>query len=351
MRPLHILSAAVLAASLSPAADDYPVLVYPCYRAGAAPVLDGRLDDPCWAAAPLAGGMIRHDKPQTAEAQTFFRVLADERALYVAVQCEEPLAARLVREAPSPQDDHAAVFRGEAVEIFVDPGHDHAAYYQIAFSLSGSLFDGKGTDPSWNSAARAATAIGPQSWTMEAAIPWADLGVRETRPGMVVGFNLCRDRNLADPREWTTWSRVDANFHDPAHFGHLVLFPTADLIAAASPALRLGDRQGPLQVFAPDGFAGATYSALVREALARLDEAVAELEAVCRQEPGGVAEVIRRRLAEAQGAAAPIRQKLDGVTALDAADWLRAERSLSRLTAELRGFLWQARLQALLESI
>ena len=243
------------------------------------------------------------------------------------------------------------MFRGEAIELFVDPTHDHANYYQIAFSLSGSIYDGKVTDTSWNSDTKVATAVSDQGWSAEVAIPWLDLGLKQAKPGLVVGLNLCRDRNISDNKQWTTWSRVDANFHDPAHFGHLVLFPTAELVGAASQALRLGDRQGPLHVFGPEGFSGATYLALARDALQRLDAAIAELDELRMKEPGVVAAVIQKRIEEAHGTIAPIRQKIESGAALDVAEWLRADAAMTKLSAELRSYVWQARLKSLLSGI
>jgi len=351
MRTRTAIGMALLTAWTLGAADDYPVLVYPCYRADPAPVLDGQLGEPCWAKAPLVGGLVHYNKPEVADVQTFFRALADDQALYVAVQCDEPLAPKLVKGSPGARDDHAAVFRGEAIELFVDPGHDHASYVQIAFGLSGSLFDGRGTDTSWNSGTKVVTGVGEQGWSAEVAIPWADLGPKKVSPGMVVGFNLCRDRNISEAKQWTTWSRVDANFHDAAHFGHLVLFPTPEIIAGASQAVRLGERQGPIQLFGPEGFSGATYLALAKDALRRLDTTLAELDDLRRKEPPEVAEAIRQRLEQARNQVAAVRRASDSGAALDAAEWLRADTAMATLSAELSSYVWRARLEGLLSGI
>jgi hypothetical protein len=115
--------------------------------------------------------------------------------------------------------------------------------------------------------------------------------------------------------------------------------------------LRAGDRQGPLQVYAAEGFSGATYLALAKEALRQVDAAIAELEQLRQQESGPVAEAIRKRVETAAATVAPFRQKTGGAVPLDAAEWLRTDAVTTRLRTELRSFIWQARLDALLSGI
>ena len=75
-----------------------------------------------------------------------------------------------------------------------------------------------------------ATSVGESGWFLEFSIPWADLGI-EPEQGRIVGINVCRDRTIANAREWSNWSQTNANFHDPLRFGHLVLSPTPAMLA------------------------------------------------------------------------------------------------------------------------
>ena len=71
------------------AADDLPIMVYPAPKAEVAPVLDGRLDDPCWEAPPLVSGFTFFGKhEERTDIQTHFRVTYDAQALYVALTCD-----------------------------------------------------------------------------------------------------------------------------------------------------------------------------------------------------------------------------------------------------------------------
>ena len=68
-------------------------------RASPAPVIDGRLDDPVWAAAVPVGGFLQRDpdegKPATEE--TVVRVAYDDHALYVAAEMRDRDPRGIVR--------------------------------------------------------------------------------------------------------------------------------------------------------------------------------------------------------------------------------------------------------------
>ena len=350
MRPT-LVAIVCLVTATALAAGKSPVLVYPCNRAAVAPKIDGRLADAAWKDATLVSGFVTYDKHEMAVVQTAFRAVYDDSALYIGVQCDEPLWQKLVVGTSGMRDDHAAVFRSEAIEIFVDPTHDHTNYFQIAVNISGSIFDGRGADPSWNGTATAAGAVSEGQWALEARMPWADFGLKGVQPGMVIGLNICRDRNLGD-KEWTTWSWVAANFHDPQRFGHIVLSGTPEMIGKLSNEFRKDGLDGPLQVFGPAGFSGTTYLALAADSLKRMEATLQELETLRGQEKSPeVAAALEKRIAAARLAIAPIAEKVQAQKPFDASEWLRTDMAIEKLRDELGKAVWEARLDALLRSI
>ena len=350
----HILTALAFGLALSSSAlagDELPIMVYPTPKAGAPPVIDGKLDDACWKEPPLVSGFTFFDKPdKLTDVQTHFRVTYDDQALYVAVTCDEPEMTKLKKSGPGSRDDHSAVFRDECIELFVDPFHDHANYCQIAISVQETIYDGRRTDTTWNSDTRVATRLGPKAWFMELAVPWADVGVKRVRPGMVVGFNLCRDRTLR-LKQWTNWSPMTRGFHNAPLFGHLVLSPTAKMLGALTAELRKGDRQGQLRVFSSHGFAGAAYLEMGRGALAELDRVLAEMDTLCAKEPAAVARNLRERLAATRAAVKPFRDKLAASKAIDSAEWIRLDRALLKERQNAAKSLSDVRLKTLLDGI
>lgn len=333
-------------ARLAGAADSFPINVYPCPKADPAPVLEGKLDDAVWQQAPLVSGFTNFGTDQLAAVQTAFRMLWDERYLYLGVRCDEPQMTKVtpMRYAP---DEHA-VFSNETIEFFVDPNHTHDVYYQLAFNIAGSLYDGEREATAWNSEAIVRTSSEADGWSVELALPWTALKAVPA-PGKVVGFNVCRDRNVGD-KAWTNWARVMNGFHDPDRFAHLVLSGTPEMLGRLSGELRKGGRSGAITVFSAAGFAQTSYARLADAAFAQVQQLLGDLDAERKREtdPAAAAEIGRR--------VADYRDKLAGLrspegTALDAATWARLDLSLQGMVGQLNKLVWEARLAALLNSL
>ena len=143
---IALLIAVVSSAGL--AADDHPVLVYPCPLADAPPTIDGVLGDAAWTGAPLVSGFTLYNKPEVMAVQTAWRATYDSERLYIGIQCAEPLAEDLAPHKTA-RDNHD-LFGNEAVEVFLEPNHDHANYYQLAFSVGGGVWDSLKSDTVWN---------------------------------------------------------------------------------------------------------------------------------------------------------------------------------------------------------
>jgi hypothetical protein len=274
------------------AADSFPINVYPCPRAEPAPVLDGRLDDAVWQQAPVVSGFTVLDSDQLVNPQTSFRVLWDDQCLYLGVHCDEPQMDKVspVRYA---HDEHA-VFGSETVEFFVDPHHTHDLYYQLAFNVAGSLYDGEREATVWNSSAQVTTHLGQDFWSAEVAVPWEPLKAKP-QAGQVVGFNVNRNHRIGE-KIWATWARVMNGFHDPERFAHLVLSGTPEMIGNLSQEFRKGGRTGPITVFSAEGFAQTSYARLAEAAFAEVERLLADLDEERRQEkdPAAAAEIERR---------------------------------------------------------
>jgi hypothetical protein len=330
--------------------DDYPIYVYPCPKAEPAPKVDGVLDDAAWEEAPLVGGFTLYDRPEKVEVQTFLRAAWDESALYFAIRCEEPLIDKLAPKA-APRDAKP-IFADEAIEIFVDPDHDHSRYYQLGINAAGSLFDGERNNTAWNGDIAIGTKVGDDAWFVEVAIPWRDVTKRKPSPGAVAGFNVCRDRHLGGLREWTNWSQTKANFHDPDRFAHLVLSPTPEQLGRLGPEFRKGGRKGPITIFSTEGFAQTSYAELAERAFAELDALLADLDRTrTRERDRKAARLLGELLAERRAAVEELRATLKGAQRIDAALWTRTDLAIQELSQNLNDAIWEARLSALLSGI
>ena len=149
--------------------DNFDIKVYPCKHSTSAIKVDGSLDEPAWQAAFQTGGDFtfynKLDKPEPVSVQTTFRVLYDERYLYVGVTCAEPLMGKLERAVYA--HDNAGIFRADVLECFVDDHGDPVNYFQFAVNPAGSLFDGRNGNATWDSGAIAATKADSDKWFLE----------------------------------------------------------------------------------------------------------------------------------------------------------------------------------------
>jgi hypothetical protein len=328
------------------AQDSFPIKVYPTPKAAVALSLDGKLDDPAWQGAPLVSGFTNYGQDKLAKVQTSFRVLWDDKYLYFGVHCDEPQMDK-VNPVIFGRDEHP-LFSNETIELFVDPTGKHDMYYQLACSVSGSLFDGKRDDVTWNSHAVVKTFSGSDYWSLEVAIPWADLEVKP-HAGALVGFNVCRDRNIGE-REWTNWARVMTGFHDSIRFAHLVLSGTPEMIGKLGPELRRGNRRGAIEIYSAEGLAAKSYRQLAAAELAQMEKMLADLDQTRHREtnPHIVAEMDKRLKAFREQIPA-FRQQAQGE--LDGASWTRLDLAMQDLMTQLGRVLWDARLAGLLDSL
>jgi hypothetical protein len=201
---------------------DVPVVA--ARRATRAPRLDGRLDEPEWAAAPVASAFwqLNPAQGQPASERTEVRVLFDDDALYVAARMFEtdPRQIRSLlmrRDAVAPVDRFALV---------LDGGHDHQSAARFAVNprgvrsdelLANDAADG---DVSWDPVWQAAVSTDSAGWTAELRIPLSQLRFRGGEPG-VWGVNF--ERYLASRQEHDSFvpmMRTQRGY--VSRFGHLV---------------------------------------------------------------------------------------------------------------------------------
>lgn len=351
MRNLMLLTALLCAAACAFAADgdSYDIKVYPCARAADAPVIDGDLGDVAWERAPVVDSFTYYNKPEPVDVQTHLRVLYTDSDLLLGIRFDEPNMKKLT-PVGQPRDS-TGVFHGEAVEIFVDPNHDQRSYYQFAINAAGSIYDSERTDPSWSAQVRAAVKLLPDAWTLEAAIPWRDLGVTPTT-GLLIGLNVCRDRYLGPNKTWSNWSQTAANFHDPERFGHIVLSPTAERIGELGEELRLGGRVGPIVIYGPEAFVRGASRAIGAAGIVQVEELLVKLDEVRAAEAdAGAREELARRIAAYREELAGFEAAIASDRSLPPEQWREMNHRVAQIRDELDEVIWEARLAAVISEI
>lgn len=187
------------------------------------PDVDGRLDEAVWQEGEWSAGMHELGRDDPAEPQVRFKLALDARYLYLAASLDEPRMDSLVAQVPAAQRD-GKLWNEDCLEFLLDPGSNGEQYYHFIVNANGALYDAWRTDggdktwSEWDCGARAAAASAEQSWTVELAVPLADI---DHGPGLW-RFNLARERYAAGRQELHCVAPT-TGFHQPAGFVELEL--------------------------------------------------------------------------------------------------------------------------------
>jgi hypothetical protein len=222
-------------------------------RTHAAPVIDGRADEPDWGFATFAVLNDAAGRPVDAKAQTKVRTLWDDTNLYIAFESLDDSVESLF----SKRDDE--LWTRDAVEVYLDAGADGKDYLELQVSPANVIFDAKfdtRRQPEWQKAKeftleglRTAVSVngtlnqqGDQDtgYDVEIAIPWASIpGWTKAAPGVgdeirVNFFRIeARDAKVTGAQ---AFAPAGGDFHDLDKAGTLRLLPTSEeVVRLATP--------------------------------------------------------------------------------------------------------------------
>ncbi|MDZ7374279.1 MAG: carbohydrate binding family 9 domain-containing protein [candidate division KSB1 bacterium] len=185
--------------------------------------VDGQIE-PAWLSAPLASDFVqqRPDEGQPPTQPTAFRVMYDDRMLYVLVRAydSEPdkIMARLAR-----RDNTEVPY--DFVAVAIDSYFDRNTAFVFGVSAAGAKVDihmsqnGQKEDIGWDAVWYAATAIDDSGWVAEFGIPFSQLRYSSHRT-QTWGFNVLR--NVQRRNEEQHWSLIPRNANGVvSYFGRL----------------------------------------------------------------------------------------------------------------------------------
>ena len=203
------------------AQSEAPHRTYLTQRIESRPVVDGRLDDEAWNAVEWTGGFVQREPVDGAapSAETEFKVVYDDEALYIAVRAHDDpaeLSSILARRDRFP---------GDWVEVNIDSYFDRRTAFSFTLSLSGTRGDefisedGRNWDGRWNPVWNGATAIDEQGWTAEMRIPLSQL---RFDPGQEQTWGLQMQRRIYRLEERSSWQSIPQDVEGwVSRFGHL----------------------------------------------------------------------------------------------------------------------------------
>ncbi len=87
--------------------------------------------------------------------------------------------------------DNPMSWKDDAVELLLDPGHQHGVPTLVRVSAAGALWDAKGTDSSYNIPGVSSRVVHTENgWRATMVVPWEGLGVKAPVDGEIWGLNL-----------------------------------------------------------------------------------------------------------------------------------------------------------------
>jgi len=199
-RPSRVALLALWILPTAAAADELPS--YDALRRSGAIRIDGRLDEPAWSGASVGEGFRQNqpDEGAPASAASHFRVLWDDEALYVGIECDEPEEPTVVLG----RRDHAV--EADAVTVVLDTQLDRRTGYRFTVyaagqELDGLYFDDTQLSTDWDAPWDSAVARTATGWSVELRLPLRVLRIPEGATEF--GLNVLRARS--SHHEESTW--------------------------------------------------------------------------------------------------------------------------------------------------
>jgi len=183
------------------------------------PVIDGKLDDACWAQAARLEGFFAPSVDQQPPEETIGLICVDDRAIYVAAICKdrtpEDIKAAETRRNGEPWGD-------DCFEFDVDPWHQHNEAYYFLVNARGTQLEGmpggSATKIEWRGDWTAAACRTSDGWQAEMAIPFSIL---RYPPGQTTfGFSIWR--GFAKERIWVAYPIMEGKSFNQEQAADLV---------------------------------------------------------------------------------------------------------------------------------
>jgi Carbohydrate-binding family 9 len=211
---------------------------YEIHRTPSPIVVDGKLDDPAWKNAPLAGRFHFNWWKSGEKEATDVKMLWDDDNLYVGFYCHDRHISAKVTQR------HGPVSNDDCVEIFLAPNPQKVGnYYTFEINAIGTMLNRNKADwwkgpPTWEpegvsyrtslqSSVPKQEDAADHDWVVEVAIPFKnfarDAARTPPRPSDIWRLNLYRTGGVTNAQH-SSWSPLPTDvhsFHTPTAFGEV----------------------------------------------------------------------------------------------------------------------------------
>ena len=228
-RVMLILGVATAAAVATAATDLRELTFHVATPAETAPVIDGALDDACWAQAPAHTAYYQYyvNNPPATNGFADCRLVYDAKGIYLGVRNPEPLMAKV-------KPKHIKNFDGglwydESAEIYFDPAAAGTGWYKFIVNSLGKhdtafQLDPSNVDENWVAKGiQSAAKTFDDRWEFELFVPWTTFDNHPpAKPGEMWTFLHARFRWLEHPwKDFFATASGAIGGYSPNLFGYL----------------------------------------------------------------------------------------------------------------------------------
>lgn len=223
MKPLPAIL--LLCVSLAAAGDMREVSFYCARPAATPPVLDGKLDDPCWRKAQEFTSTYEYFKPNPGpgKLKNSIRMVYNDQGLYMGIIHRDKHPEKI--RASVTDRDNTRLWTDDCAEIYIDADAAAIGWRKFVVNTLGTVADIWRIDSSvlrsdWTADGwEAKVLVTKEGWTLETFFPWSVFR-KKAKPGDI--WMYCHVRYAwPDGKFIGTTSSPGGNYAATSHFGYL----------------------------------------------------------------------------------------------------------------------------------
>jgi len=188
------------------------------YQVAEDPVLDGRLDKPCWQGIePLLFVKALDQQDPQPKYPTELKAVWSRQGITFGFRMSEPTPEKLARDIGADSRDASLIWWNDNVELFLDVVGERTDYYQFIVNPNGAIYDSHGKEISWTAeGAKSAIYLGKDFWSMEVFIPYKAFN-RVTLPATGIQWFGNFTRHRVTDRSDREMQRLNTTFAGPSN--------------------------------------------------------------------------------------------------------------------------------------
>src|SRR5262249_38993358 len=171
--------------------------------------IDGVLDEPAWAEAPIINEFLQKDprEGEPATEQTEVRILSTKKSIFFGIRCYDSEPARILATELRRDDEFT---NDDSFSVILDTLHDHRSAYLFRINPLGTRYDalitdeGKVIDVNWDETWYSAARMTETGWTAEIEIPFKALRLTGDKQQT---WGMDFERIIRRKSELVSWSK------------------------------------------------------------------------------------------------------------------------------------------------